>query len=107
MKLVTLLLVGVLAGAVGGFSAGAWSLRELRADLASRPPVAILDVAKVVQETPGAAGEAAEAHSRRILEKVGGQVKTLSDAGYTKPRHKFRLFANQNLIDFLLLQTPC
>ena len=25
---------------------------------------------------------------------------------YTKPRHKFRLFVDQNLIDFLLLQTP-
>ena len=26
---------------------------------------------------------------------------------YTKPRHKFRLLVDQNLIDFLLLQTPC
>ena len=53
MKLVTLLLVGVLAGAGGGFSAGAWSLRELRADLASRPPVAILDVEAVGSRQSG------------------------------------------------------
>jgi len=97
MKLVTLLLVGVLAGAVGGFSAGAWSLRELHADLASRPPVAILDVAKVVQGTPGATGETAEAHSRRILDKVSGQVKTLSDAGYVVLDSKAVLGAPEDL----------
>ncbi|MFO1432509.1 MAG: hypothetical protein U1F76_20620 [Candidatus Competibacteraceae bacterium] len=97
MKLVTAGLVGVFAGAVGGFSASIWAVRELRADIASRPPVAILDVAKVVQATPGATGEAAEAHSRRILDKVSGQVKTLSEAGYVVLDSKAVLGAPEDL----------
>ena len=45
----------------------------------------------------------------KVLKSAG----TVSDKfnslawNYTKPRHKFRLFVDQNLIDFLLLQTPC
>ena len=72
-------LFGAGSGAAGGYYT---ALRTIQAELLSRPPVAVIDMATVIAGTPDQPGEAAGARTNRVLLALRAKAGKLAQAGY-------------------------
>lgn len=78
-ELLLTLLVGAASGAAGGYYNAP---RLFRAELLSRPPVAVIDMATVITATPDQPGEAVGAKTGRVLLALRAKADKLAQAGY-------------------------
>lgn len=76
----TIILWTVAVAAIAGYAAYALALRELREELAMRPPVVVLDLARIASEWPQGATPAERASNGLAAGRQ--QAGTLAREGY-------------------------
>lgn len=75
-----LVVIASLAGAAGGYVGGQWATRPLAAELATRPPVIIIDIARAMRGVPSDQMGVAIARQRDLARQLADGGVLVLDA---------------------------